>query len=141
MDHEESRQENAWKFINTTFIKLLQGDKKISYEMKKSVEAFWVDLFAEEIVRNNMLQAINNFLWEIDVKMDSARKAGIMQALSAVELQGSNSVTGMVAITDVVKLIEDILKSEESPEEKIQDIENTDLSEVGGGDEDDTPLL
>lgn len=139
MDQEQkkSRQEEAYDFVSSTFVKLLEGDNRISYEHKRSVIAFWEDLFAHEGVRNNMVQAFSNFLFEIDTRVDSARKAGIMQALSAIELH-SDSNNGNYS--EIVKLLEDLLKSEEAPEEKVN-VEEMDLSEVGGGNEDDTSPL
>lgn len=143
----KTRQEEAYEFVSSNFIKLLEGDSRISYEHKRSVMAFWEDLFAHEGVRNLMVQAFSNFLWEIDKKMESARKAGIMLALSTLELGFPKGVADAdVAMTkeQITTLLEGLLKAEETPEEptiKGEDLENMDLSEVGGGDEDDTPLI
>ncbi len=147
MAQEKSRQEEAYEFVSSTFVKLLEKDDRISYEHKRSVIAFWEDLFAHEGVRNNMVQAFSNFLWEIDKKMESALKAGIMLALSTLELGFPKDVAdGDVAMTkeQITALLEGLLKAEETPEEptiKGEDLANMDLSEVGGGDEDDTSPL
>ncbi len=144
MAEEKTRQEEAYEYVSNTFVKLLEQDDRISYEHKRSVIAFWEDLFAHEGVRNNMVQAFSNFLWEIDKINDSARKAGMMQVLSAVELSADKEGTEEIYYSDVIKLIEDLLKSEETPEEptiKAEDLEDVDLSEVGGNDEDDTSPL
>lgn len=142
---EPSRQEQAWGFINSTFLKLIMSDKKVPYEVKKSIEAFWIDLFATNAVRENMIQAVNNFLWEIDIKVDSARRAGIQQLNDAItgrflELPQEGTVERAIVKT-VTFTAKQLLDAENSPEEMIQDIENTDLSEVGGGDEDDSPIV
>ena len=141
MDHR-SRQEQAYDEVSSTFIKLLQNDERISYEHKRSVIAFWEDLFAHEGVRNNMVQAFSNFLWEMDKHNESARKAGIMMALTRLELSFKDLVE--VPTKDVITELTNLLKEEEAPEEqtiKAEDLENMDLSEVGGGDEDDTSPL
>lgn len=141
MDHR-SRQEQAYDEVSSTFIKLLQNDERISYEHKRSVIAFWEDLFAHEGVRNNMVQAFSNFLWEMDKHNESARKAGIMMALTRLELSFKDFVE--VPTKDVIAELTNLLKEEEAPEEqtiKADDLENMDLSEVGGGDEDDTSPL
>lgn len=141
MDHR-SRQEQAYDEVSSTFIKLLQNDERISYEHKRSVIAFWEDLFAHEGVRNNMVQAFSNFLWEMDKHNESARKAGIMMALTRLELSFKDFVE--VPTKDVITELTNLLKEEEAPEEqtiKAEDLENMDLSEVGGGDEDDTSPL
>lgn len=143
----KSRQEEAYEFVSSTFVKLLEKDDRISYDHKRSVIAFWEDLFAHDGVRNNMEQAFSNFLWEIDKKMESARKAGIMLALSTLELGFPNDAAPAdVAMTkeQIVTTLEGLLKMEETPEEptiEADDLENMDLSEVGGGDEDDTSPL
>lgn len=140
-----SRQEEAYNFVTETFLKLLENDKRISYDFKKSVMAFWEDLFAHKGVRNNMIQAFSNFLWELDNKMDSARKAGIVQAKDAVrmalEAMPSNDDDNLPSILNA---IDDLLNAENTPEEAPlteAEVKSLDLSEVGGGDEDDTPLL
>ena len=147
MSENKTRQEQAYDYVSGTFVKLLEKDNRISYEHKRSVIAFWEDLFAHEGVRNNMVQAFSNFLGEIDNRMESARKAGIMLALSVLELGfPSDAAAADVAMTkeQIVSTLEDLLKVESTPEEptiKADDLENMDLSEVGGNDEDDTSPL
>lgn len=142
-----SRQEEAYQFVTDLFLKLIQNDVRISPEYKKAVVAYWRDMFDHEGVRNNMIQAFSNFLFEIDGKMDSARKAGISQLKDAILQSVGEPEEGTVeyAIAKaVIGISDDLLKAESTPEEKPltdKDIENMDLSEVGGGDEDDTPLI
>lgn len=144
----KSRQEEAYEYVFGLFIKLLQQDKRISYEHKQSVIAFWQDLFAHEGVRNNMVQAFSNFLWELDEKLDASRRAGIVE-LSDNMLQVIRSKNNHVWKTDSVKAFiegwtKHSLQIESTPEAELltdEDIANADLSEVGGGDEDDTPLV
>lgn len=141
---EKTRQEEAYEFIAQTFLKLLGDDEKISYEHKRSVIVFWQDLFAHEGVRNNMLQAFSNFLDEIDGKMDSARKAGMQHVRELIEQTADVNGTEEIYVNDVLALIDEALKVENTPEEApidAKDLENMDLSEVGGGDEDDTSPL
>ncbi len=142
---DKTRQEEAYDFISSTFVKLLEGDNRIGYEHKRSVIAFWEDLFAHEGVRNNMVQAFSNFLWEIDTKMDSSRKAGIQSVEDALQAQfnpqGMLYPEATLELKDVLAVMEQLLRAENQPEETIQDIENIDLSEVGGGNEDDTSPL
>ena len=143
----KSRQEEAWEYISNTFIRLINTDKNIAYDHKRSVIAFWEDLFWHDGVKNNILQAVSNLLWEIDGKMDSARKAGIMMALSTIERNfPKDAEASGVAMTkqQITLLLESLLKSEGNPEEQElgeDEIQDMDLSEVGGNDEDDTPLV
>lgn len=142
MSQSKSRQEEAYEYISGNFVKLLEGDTRISYEHKRSVIAFWEDLFAHEGVRNLMVQAFSNFLWEIDKKNQAALKAGITMALSRIELLAGDQEE--VSVKAVIAELENMLKEEDTPAEtpiKAEDLENVDLSEVGGGDEDDTPLI
>lgn len=138
----KSRQEEAYEAVSGTFVKLLEGDNRISYEHKRSVIAFWEDLFAHEGVRNNMVQAFSNFLWEIDKHNEAARKAGIMMAVSRIELLADGQEE--VSTAAIIKALEEMLKEESTPEEptiKGEELENADLTEVGGGNEDDTSPL
>jgi hypothetical protein len=143
-NEEKTRQEVAYDYISEHLIKLLQKDDRIAYEHKRSVISFWQDLFEHEGVKNNLLMAISDYLFEVDVKLQAARQAGIVQILDAIRLERGNLTEGTEAfgaLGAVLKLGEEILVEEKKPEEMIQDIENTDLSEVGGGDEDDTSPL
>lgn len=135
-----TRQEEAFNFVAQTFVKLIEQDKRVAH--KEEVMAFWADFFEHGGIRDNMIQAFENFLWEIDGKMDSARKAGIVSVKEAIEteinLEGYSGTTEHLDI--VSEIIEDLLAAEEIPEENISesDVANMDLSEVGGGHEDDT---
>lgn len=133
-----TRQENAYKIVTETFLKLLEKDKRISYEHKKSVIAFYEDMFAHEGVRNNMILAFSSFLWDIDGKIDVARKAGMIQIRDMFEHQiiDSDNIKKLL-----LSMIDEQISAENSTEEIISNIEDTNLSEVGGGDEDDTPLI
>lgn len=139
-ENTKTRQEEAFDYIAETFLKLIQRDKTIHH--KKEVLAFWHDFFEHEGVRNNMLQAINNFLWEIDGKLDAARKAGIDQLRTVVLLEGKRAVgdNGFMAVRTIDDIANRLLEAENAPEETVN-ATGTDLSEVGGGDEDDTPLM
>lgn len=147
MSQEKSRQEEAYDYVSGNFIKLLEGDDRISYEHKRSVMAFWEDLFAHEGVRNLMVQAFSNFLSEIDLRIDAARKAGMMQIREAFELAvpaDAEHPENLAVSKLVLSIIDEQLAVEATPEEpgiKAEDLENMDLSEVGGGDEDDTSPL
>lgn len=145
---DKPRQEEAYDFVSGTFVKLLENDSRISYEHKRSVIAFWEDLFAHDGVRNNMVQAFSNFLEEIDPKIDAARKAGIVQMEEAITRSiPVNTIPADIweaLVAHVRQTRADLLKSEDAPEEKpikAEDLEHVDLSEVGGGDEDDTSPL
>ena len=48
MSENKTRQEQAYDYVSGTFVKLLEKDDRISYEHKRSVIAFWEDLFAHE---------------------------------------------------------------------------------------------
>lgn len=143
----KTRQEEAYDYVSGIFIKLLQNDDRISYEHKRSVIAFWEDLFAHEGVKNNMLQAFSNFLDEIDGKMDAARKAGISQLNDAITKSLPLAQEGTVEwaiVKATQRMANELLAAEDTPEEPAltnDEIENMDLSEVGGGDEDETPLI
>lgn len=136
-----SQQQEAYDFVTSTFIKLLEQDDRISYEHKRSVLAFYEDMFSHEGVRNNMLQAFSNFLDEIDKRMNASRKAGIVQAKDALLLELQGSLYPSVSAAEIEVVIEQLLASESAEEETIPVSEDMDLTEVGGGDEDDTPLL
>lgn len=121
-----SRQEEAFDFVTKTFIKLLEQDKRIAYEHKRSVIAFYEDLFAHEGIRNNMVQAFSNLLWDTEASVEK----GIMYEL-----------------VQVVKMIPKVAKADDPNTKAIEAMmleliaEVGDLKEVGGGDEDDTPLI
>lgn len=141
---EKTRQEEAYEFVSNTFVKLLEDDNRISYEHKRSVIAFWQDLFAHEGVRNNMVQAFSNFLDEIDQRIDSARKGGMVSIKELIQQAADVNGGEMMPVAQVISLIDEMVAVEETPEEKpieASDLENMDLSEVGGGDEDDTSPL
>lgn len=149
-----NRQEQAYEYVTETFLKLLQQDKRIGAEHKKSVLAFYKDMFEHEGVRNNMIQAFSNFLGEVDRRIDASRKAGIASVKEALLLQARSNGTMVsdngniigkldIDLMDTIHLINVLLDEENSHEETLtdDDIANTDLTEVGGGDEDDTPLI
>ena len=141
---EQTRQEEAYDFVSNTFVKLLEGDERIGYEHKRSVIAFWEDLFAHEGVRNNMVQAFSNFLDEIDQRIDSARKGGMVSIKELIQQAADVNGGETIPVAQVIGLIDEMVAVEETPEEKpiiASDLENVDLSEVGGGDEDDTSPL
>jgi hypothetical protein len=149
----KSRQEKAYDYVTSIFLRLLKRDKNISYEYKQSITTFYEDMFAHEGVRNNMIQAFSNFLDEIDKRMDASRRAGICSVREAVLLQAAangtaispscGAISGKLDLNpvDVVGLINELLEAEDEPEDVVSDIESMDLSEVGGGEEDDTPIL
>lgn len=141
----KTRQEEGYEYISSTFIRLLQDDPRISHEHKRSVLAWWEDLFAHEGVKNNMLQAFSNFFDEIDKRVDASRKAGLQSAKDAVHAQAKEY--DLVGIADatikigfVYKIIDDLIAAENSPEETVN-AADMDLSELGEEDEDDTPLV
>ena len=141
---EKSRQEEAYEYVSSNFVALLKGDDRISYEHKRSVIAFWEDLFAHEGVRNLMVQAFSNFLWEIDKRIAAARKGGMQSIHELIEQTAEVNGSDTIGVTQVLELIEEMIRVEETPEEptiKGDDLANADLSEVGGGDEDDTSPL
>lgn len=133
-----SRQEQAYETVTHTFLKLLERDKRISYEHKRSVLAFYKDMFAHEGVRNNMILAFSGFLWNIDKKIDASRKSGMIQIRDMFDNQviDSDNIKKLL-----LSMIDEQISIENSIEETIGDIETTNLTEVGGGDEDDTPLI
>lgn len=140
-----SRQEGAFDFVAGTFLRLIENDPRVAN--KKEVLAFWHDFFAHEGVRNNMIQAFSNFLWEVDGRINSARKAGMVQIKEAIELEAKkyqleNIDDATIRISYVYELIDQMLSAESTPEETLTDeaIAKMDLSEVGGGNEDDTPI-
>lgn len=138
-----TRQEEAYDYITGTFFELLQRDKRIDPEMRGAVIAYWQDLFEHPGIRNNMLQAFSNFLSEIDKRMDASRKAGIVQLRDQLVLnlrgvkQDDEHLEG--AIRGLNQMVNELLAQEDTQEE-IVDPEAEDLSEVGGADEDDTPI-
>jgi len=138
-----TRQEEAYEYISETFQKLLQPDDRIGSEHRESVLAFWADLFTHEGVRNNMLLAFSGFMDEIDKRLDASRKAGIASVKEAIDLE--INLDGYFGGTEHLDIVEDIIKHllavENTPEQSITVTDKTDLTEVGGGDEDDTPLL
>lgn len=143
-----SPQEQAYEYVTETFLKLLQQDKRIGAEHKKSVIAFYEDMFAHEGVRNNMIQAFSNFLDEVNKRVDKARQAGMEAVREEVQLQynpqGLLYPSIDIPYEDLGALIDRMLLVEQNPEEEnLTDdtIANMDLSEVGGDDEDDTPLI
>lgn len=142
---KKSQQEEAYEYVSKTFLKLLQQDPRIGSESREDVLASWDDLFEHEGVRNNMLQAFGNFMDEIDKRMDASRKAGIAQLRDQMILnlrsteQDNERLQG--AIIAINRMANELLAIENSPEQVIPVTENVDLTEVGGGDEDDTPLL
>ncbi len=149
MSKEKTRQEEAFEYVTQQFTKLLMGDMKMPADRKKDVIAFWKDVFEYEGTRDNMIQAFSNFLFEIDEKMDAARKAGIAQCSEAIKNDiaslSSDEVpvykAGLKAARNICSII---LLQEMEPAEKTIDgseLENMDLSEVGGGNEDDTSPL
>lgn len=137
---KKSRQEEAFEFVFNTFYRLIEGDKRTPN--KQIVLAMFQDLFGVEEVRSNMVQAFSNFLFEIDDKIDAARKAGIDQLRTTVILEGKRAVgdSGFMSVRTIDHIASNLLESENSEEETIEGIENMDLTEVGGGDEDDTPI-
>jgi len=147
MSENKTRQEEAYEYVSGTFVKLLENDDRISYEHKRSVIAFWEDLFAHEGVRDNMIQAFSNFLGEIDPKIDAARKAGIAQLNDAITRSLPLAQEGTVEwaiVKATQRIANELLEAENQVDEptiKADDLENIDLSEVGGNDEDDTSPL
>lgn len=141
----KTRQEEAYEYVTSTFLKLLEQDKRIGYEHKRSVLAFYEDMFAHGGVRDNMLQAFSNFLAETDKRMDAVRKAGIQSVMDSLNMQyttnGEINPYFDIPYEEVIDLIRGLLHAENTKEQTITVTEDTDLTEVGGGDEDDTPLL
>lgn len=139
----KTRQEEAYEYITSDFFKLLERDKRIDPELRGAVIAYWQDLFEHPGVKNNMLQSVSNFLGEVDKRMDASRKAGIVQMKDTLVLnlrsmyQDGPEVGG--AIKDLENMAADLIAQEDTAEEII-DPEAEDLSEVGGADEDDTPI-
>lgn len=140
-----NRQEQAFEFWKKTFLKLIAQSKDIPRKQDALAELH--DFFEYPGIRDNMVQAFSNFLFEIDDKLDASRKAGIQQVRDSFEqaLASANPGPGegVAAMTEkaIFALIDEQLKLENTPEETIPDVATTDLSEVGGGDEDDTPLV
>lgn len=142
----KTRQEEACEYIGDIFIKLIQENKKLSYEYKRSLMAFMGDIITDENVKNDMLQAMSNFLNEIDKKLDSARKAGIIEVKESINrLVSSRGVDFKYISVATVRLSCDLLiERENTPEEEpltTDEIADMDLREVGGGDEDDSPII
>lgn len=140
---EKTRQEEGYEYVSSTFIRLLQDDPRISTEHKRTVLAWWEDLFAHDGVKNNMLQAFSNFFDEVDQRVDATRKAGIAQVDEAISLYagGVDKVPdGYIKLDQVHAIIKQLLDAENSPEETV-DAASMDLTELGEEDEDDTPLV
>lgn len=138
----KSRQELAYDKVSDTFVKLLENDTRISYEHKRSVIAFWQDLFAHEGVRNNMIQAFSNFLWDQDNDLDAkvAGELAVIQNMILHIADPENENTKKITET-LTQMINE--RMDKAPMRMLteEEIAGVDLSEVGGGDEDDTPLI
>lgn len=139
-----SRQEEAYSSVMNTFTRLVYNDPKI--HNKEDILAFWHDFFENPGVKNNMVQAFSNFLWEIDQRIDAAKLAGMEQIREAFDLAvpGDASHPENLAVSKLVNaIIDEQIALEKTPETELEEseIESTDLTEVGGGDEDDTPLI
>lgn len=131
---EKTREKEAFNQIAITFVRLIQRDKDIPH--KREVIAYWEDFFAHPGVKANMVQAISNFLWDQDDKVDAKLKDEMKALLDIIpkvaDADNENTQKIMAAITAMINvetIIEDV---------KVEDV---DLSEVGGGDEDDTSPL
>lgn len=138
----KSRQEEAFEYVTKTFIKLVENDSTI--HDKKDIMAFWQDCFDYPGVRENMIQAFSNFLFDIDDKMDAARKAGIMQVRDVIQRSANLPKPKLMTPDIILTIIDGILLDEDQPEERPingDDVAKEDLSEVGGGDENDEPLI
>ncbi len=141
----QTRQEEAYNFIANNFIELVQKDKKLAYDYKRSLLAFLGDAMADENVMNDLLQAISNFLWEIDKKIDSSRKAGMIELKDAIRItfNPNGEMFKEAHLCSILALCDSIVDKENTPDEPSltdDEVSNMDLSEVGGGDEDDSPL-
>lgn len=138
-----TRQEIAYQEIGATFLTLIQRDPLIDPEMRKTVVAWWVDLFDHPGVANNMKLAISNLLAQQDKRVDAARKAGIQSVRDAIEMQYNSAKllypSVDIPLEEINGVIDALLFAEESTEEVI-DAAEMDLSEVGGNDEDNTPI-
>ena len=137
---KKTNQQEAFEYISTTFQKSVLADENISYEFRKDIIAGWEDISQDPIIGTHLLQAVTNFLWEVDGKLEAARKAGIVMALTRLELvYGINPTPEQQA---TIRELENLLKEESAAEEQeVSDVGELDLSEVGGNDEDDTPLV
>lgn len=131
---EKSRQEKVFDQIAVTFVRLIQRDKDIPH--KREVLAYWEDFFAHQGVRNNMVQAISNYLWDLDDQTDAKLKDEMKALLDIIpkvaDADNENTKKIMAAITAIIN-VENVIEE--------VSVGNTDLAEVGGGDEDDTPLI
>ena len=138
---KKTNQEEALEFISTAFKASVSVDRKIDPNDRKAITDWWEEaIINEPIIGLHLLQAITNFLWEIDKKMESAHKAGIVMAITRLELVfNANPIPGGESI--IAELVQ-LLKEESNPEvTELTDVDKVDLSEVGGNDEDDTPLV
>lgn len=135
-----SRQEEAFDYVAQTFLKLIQKDKTIPH--KKEVMAFWHDFFEHEGVRNNMIQAFSNLLWEIDGKIENAKAVELLELQKMVDKVADPENENTKKIKTLISKLIDEKKTTikfQSPDELLDEV--GDLSEVGGGNEDDTPLI
>lgn len=137
-----TRQEVAYQEIGATFLALIQRDPLIDTETRKTVVAWWVDLFDHPGVANNMKLAISNLLAQQDKRVDAARKAGMVQVLEAFDLAvpADAKHPANLAVSKLVhSIVSEQLEQENSPVEMIGP-EDMDLSELGEEDEDNTPI-
>lgn len=134
-----SRQEQGFNFFAEMFLKLIAADKKI--EHKKEVLAYFHDLLEHGGVRNNMIQAFSEFMWEHDKKC----QADLVSELKTIQSMFASMLTQNETTEIVIKTLDQFIAESWQPVEyqKAEELiaEVGDLSEVGGGDEDDTPLL
>lgn len=135
MESVQSKQEQAFNEVTETFMRLIERDGRI--EHKKEVLAFYNDLFEHPGVRNNMLQAFSNFLWHLDANQDAKAVGALQDFLDLIpkiaDPENENTQKIMQHLRTLI---------EEETNTDSEDVSvDEDLSEVGGGDEDNTPLL
>lgn len=152
-EQQLSPQEELFNFWEKNFIKLIESATDVP--QKKEIVAGWKDALEWPGVRSTMIQAFSNILWEFSKKLDAARGAGMIELRNALVAQ-ANANGSKVSITgdtfsvvgkldmDIAQMLQtayNLLEAEKSAEEPMGDVSKIDLTEVGGGDEDDTPLL
>ena len=137
-----SRQEQGFELWKVTFFKLITTDKTIPYEDRKMILGMLHDVMDLPVVRTNMVQAFSNFMWSNDdkVQQDVANELKTLQSMIPKLVQPGSKDAAVIrhAMEDIIREAEEVVNYHDA-----SDIiaEEPDLSEVGGDEEDNRPML
>jgi len=139
----KSRQEIGFELWVRTFVQLVGENKDMPH--KKEVLAWWHDFFEHRGVRDNMLQAFTNFMWDYDDKVqeDVASELKMLLTMIPKVADPENENTKRIVQT-LEELIDDATEPLDfQPANELNaEFSDQDLEEVGGSDpKDNTSLL